>query len=303
MISIIFLIINGMLFGIANLIPGVSGGTIAVITGCYERLLDSINNLFKKFKESISFLGIFILGALIAVLIFSKILSYSTDNFKIPTYCLFVGLILGGIPAIVKPVYKKCSIKNIIFLILGFSLVIGLLFIPSGNTSSNLEIKDYIMLFICGILASIAMVVPGISGMMMLEIFGYRELFIDSLKNLTDFSLFLDNFKVLCPVGIGIIIGLFSAAKLMGFLLKRYNVTTFYAIIGFVLASIVVLFINMSDGDKYISHIIVGIIMIPIGFTLSFMLDYLSKKYNKEKIIQNDLIEDTPIINNGDNND
>ncbi len=300
MISTIFLIINGMLFGIANLIPGVSGGTIAVITGCYEKLLDSINNLFKKFKKSFSFLAIFILGALIAVLVFSRLLSYCTDNFKIPTYCLFVGLILGGIPAIVKPVYKKVSIKNIIFLILGFLVVIGLLFIPSGATSTDLEFKDYIMLFICGILASIAMVVPGVSGMMMLEIFGYRELFVDSLKNLTDFSLFMDNFKVLCPVGIGIIIGIFSAAKLMGFLLKKYNTPTFYTIIGFVLASIVVLFINMSDGNKAIAHIIVGIIMVPVGFTLSYMLDYLSNKYNKNKIVEENLIENNIEENNND---
>jgi len=296
--SYIFLVIKGMLFGIANLIPGVSGGTIAVISGIYDKLINSISNIFKKFKESIKFLSIFLIGAVIAVLLFSKVLSYSQDHFKVATYCLFIGLILGGFPSLYKVIHKKYNILNVILMILAFSIVIGLLFIPKGKVQDDdLKLYNYILLFICGILASIAMVVPGVSGMMMLEVMGYRELFTDALNNLTDFSKFIDNMKILVPVGLGIIVGLFSACILMSFLLKKYKIQTFFAIIGFVIASVIVLIYKMGVTDS-IPEIIVSIILIPVGFTLTFLLDYYSNKKEKKELLKEEIND----INEEDNN-
>ena len=103
----LILALKGMLFGVANLIPGVSGGTIAVITGVYEKLLDAINNLFKKFKTSIIFLGVYGIGALIAILGGAMTLDWLLENLELPTSLFFMGLIIGSFGTIRKPVKGK----------------------------------------------------------------------------------------------------------------------------------------------------------------------------------------------------
>ena len=99
----IILALKGMLFGIANLIPGLSGGTIAFITGVYEKLIDSVNNLFKKFKVSVIFLAIYGIGAVIAILCGAKGIDWLLKNLELPTTVLFMGLIIGSFGTITKP--------------------------------------------------------------------------------------------------------------------------------------------------------------------------------------------------------
>ena len=125
----IALIFKGMLFGIANLIPGVSGGTIAIVTGVYEKLVDSINNLFKKFKSSILFLLLFGLGAVIAVLAGSKAIKFGLEYFELPISLLFIGLIIGSLPTIKKPIKNKIKPYHYLIMALTFAVVIGLLYV------------------------------------------------------------------------------------------------------------------------------------------------------------------------------
>ena len=207
----IALIFKGMLFGIANLIPGVSGGTMAIVTGVYEKLLDSINNLFKKFKASIIFLLLFGLGAVIAVLAGAKVLEWGLKYFKLPISLLFIGLIVGSLPTITKPIKNQTKPIHYLFMVLAFALVIGLLYIPFPEVvSGSLQFYDYLLLVVCGFLASIAMVVPGISGMMMFYIFGYYETIMTAISGLIKFTSFGSSFLILLPVGIGVIIGIFA---------------------------------------------------------------------------------------------
>ena len=283
MFGYIGLFIKGCLFGIANIIPGVSGGTIAVITGVYEKLLDSINNLFKKFKSSFIFLLIFGLGAVVAVLAGAKGIEWCLDNYLFPTSCLFIGLILGGIPVIYSPVREKLSFKYIIVFIICMAIVIALLYLPK-NSSSDLEVMDYIKLGVCGILASAAMIIPGISGMMMFYLFGYYEVIMGALSGLVHTATMLDSFLILLPVGIGIIVGLFTTAKIIGLLLKKFKVGTYYGILGFVVGSVCAIMFNLIHSNIHelllnnTVSIVLSITFLIVGFALSYIMSKFGKK-------------------------
>ena len=285
----LIILLKGIAFGIANLIPGVSGGTIAVITGVYEKLIYSINNLFKDFKNSIKFLIPFGVGILLAVVLGSKLFELCLTHIPIPTTCLFMGFVLGGIPSLAKPLKKDINALNIIIAVICFILVTVFLFIDIKNNSIiDFQIKDYFILFLCGLLASVAMVLPGLSGMLIIMLFGYYDLIQSTLANLTDFSLFLSNLKVILPVGAGVVIGIFSACKIFSILLKKYPKQCSFAIVGFVIASVICILFKMKDYNYSVPMIIGGIIMIPIGFIATY---YMSKFENKRN--ENEALEQT----------
>ena len=144
-------LLKGILFGASNLIPGMSGGTMLVITNIYDKLLNAIANIFKKFKSVILFLFLFAIGAVIGILgggIFLKrvMLTY----LPLATYTFFSGIILGSVPMLAKPIIKKINWKYIVSFILGLVAVIGLMFlglafnkdqsVPIGEVT--LEFKD-----------------------------------------------------------------------------------------------------------------------------------------------------------------
>ncbi len=288
MLTYIGYLIKGALFGIANIIPGVSGGTIAVITGVYEKLLNSINNILKDFKKSILFLLVFGVGAVIAVLAASKGIEWCLSHALFPTSCLFIGLILGGVPLIYSPVRDKLSFKNIVIFLLCMAAVIALLFLPKNAITGKLEILDYIKLGACGILASAAMIIPGISGMMMFYLFGYYGTIMTALNGLVHIHTFLDSFLVLLPVGIGVIFGLFTTAKLLGFLFKKFKIGTYFGILGFVIGSVCAIMFNLihctdADLNLFINsplQIALSIGLLIIGFVLTYVMSKFEKKDN-----------------------
>ena len=290
MLTYIGYLIKGVLFGIANIIPGVSGGTIAVITGVYEKLLNSINNLFKDFKKSILFLLAFGIGAVVAVLLASKGIDWCIENALFPTSCLFIGLILGGVPVIYRPVRDKISFKNIIIFIICMAIVIALTFIfrpttDGTKTLNNLDVLDYIKLGCAGILASAAMIIPGISGMMMFYIFGYYSLIMDALSGLVHIHTIGSSILALLPVGVGVIIGLFTTAKLLGLLFKKFKISSYFGILGFVFGSICAILFNLthSDNNAFFNNpvqIILSVGLLIIGFVLTYILSRFEKKDN-----------------------
>lgn len=279
----ILLAFKGFLFGIANLIPGVSGGTMAVVTGIYEKLINSISNIFKQFKKSIIFLIIFAIGLLLAIFLGSKGIDYCLDNFYFPTCTLFLGLVLGGLPILMKEVKYKSSLLNFILILVGLGLVIGLLYLPFNSHDGKLEVIDYFILAGVGFIASVAMIIPGLSGMMIFKLFGYYDELIDTLSNLTKMDLLLENIKLLAPVGIGVILGLFTAAKVIGFLFKRYKTQSYFVIIGFVIGSCLAICYDLIGNDYDLTQMIVGLILIPVGFIFTSSLSFISDKMSQKE--------------------
>lgn len=296
MLEYILTFLKGLLFGASNLIPGMSGGTMLVITNIYEKLLDSIANVIKKFKSVITFLLVFGIGAVIGVLAGAKVINLALRYAAFPTATFFAGIILGSIPFLAKPVIKKINLKYVFAFILGALVVIGLMLVSyflkndTQTDISKLELgfKDYILLFLSGFIGCILMLIPGVSGVLMLVVFNYYSTFMNALDNLTHFS--IENYHnvilVILPVGLGILCGLIPASKLLSYLFKKFPVGSYFAILGFVIASIAVIFVNVNYGGEGVINtlqVVLACITLPIGFVISFMLSLYKLKMDKKK--------------------
>ena len=270
----IILLIKGFFIGVANIIPGVSGGTLAITLGIYEKLISTISHIFKNFKENIKFLLPIGIGAVLSLLCLSKVIKFTLTNYTLITILFFVGAILGGLPMLYKKVKSNIKVSNILIFVLMFALVLGLTFLGSGKDVSltSLQLFDYLKLFLLGIVASATMVIPGISGSAMLMTLGYYYPIINTISDLTNFSNLTNNLLILMPFGIGIVVGILLIAKVIEFLLKKCETKTYFAIIGFVLASVIVIFIESNIVSFTILDIIFGIILFLIGFIIAYKL-------------------------------
>ena len=262
-------VLRGMVIGLANVIPGVSGGTMMVSMGIYDKLIWSINNLFKKFKECFKVLLPYLVGMGLAIILGSVALKVAFEQYPLPTNTLFIGLILGSLPIILKQI-KGAKINALCVII--FLLFAAIVIVPKvianntlvganekgGNqwaeTGLPLDVLHIIIYFLLGVIASASMVIPGISGSMMLKIFGYYEPIVTTTIGGTfkeaipagNWGLVLHNVAVLLPFAIGIVVGIFGVAKLIEFLLKKWKVYTYCGILGMVLASPVVILMDAS---------------------------------------------------------
>ena len=280
----IILIIKGFFMGIANVIPGVSGGTIAIILGIYEEFISKISNLFKDLKKNLLFLIPICIGMGLAIVTTSKLVSYSYDNFPLPTILFFVGLVFGGIPMLIKNVKGKKEskkISNYIIATITFLLVIFMAsykFIFSINSEVNFASMDalgYILLFVVGIVAAATMVIPGISGSLVLMILGYYYPVINTINALFKEN-FIHNALILGIFGIGVVVGILLISKLLEMLFKKYNVKTYFGVLGFVFASIAAIplsaCIELESIPIDFVQIIVGIIFLILGTVISYKL-------------------------------
>ena len=281
----IILVIKGFFMGIANVIPGVSGGTIAIILGIYEKFISAISNLFKNIKENFRFLIPVVIGMLLAILILSSVIEYSYDNFPIPTMLLFVGLVLGGIPMLLKNVIgrKECKMfSSYIILIFTFSLVILMacsdLIFGSAKEVNLLELNigGYILLFIVGVIAAATMVIPGISGSLMLMLLGYYYPIIERINDFVGFNNLTKNILILGVFGIGVLVGIVLISKLLEMLFEKYNTKTYFGVLGFIFASILAIPIStclqISNLTFNLMQLIIGILLLIAGSFISYKL-------------------------------
>lgn len=275
-------ILKGCLIGIAMIIPGISGGTVAVIVNIYEQLLDAINNLKSDFKKSFSFLFPIFLGIIISFLAMYFPIKYALNAIPLQTICLFAGLMIGSIPQMVSSILKNKFKKiYIVSFIISFIVVIAICFIPNMNAtnlSSNMSIFQYIILLLIGIIASMALIIPGISGSMLLLILGYYKPLLNTISNIKVDP--LHSLLVLCIFGIGLIIGFFTIAKLIKFLFDKFPLVTNFAITGFVIGSIIAIFltIDYSTINLTFATIFSSIVVCILGIIISFSLILKEKK-------------------------
>lgn len=272
----LILFIKGFILGVANVIPGVSGGTLAVSLGLYERVLECVTTLFKKFKENLTFIMPIALGIVVAILSTSKLVTYALTNFKAQTIFLFVGLIFGGISLIMKKVKGQKSFFNICVLCIVFIFVLGLNFVKTDTFSisfTNMKIIDYVLLALVGFIASSAMVIPGISGSFVLMVFGYYEMIMATISHLTTFKNIGQDLIIITVFGIGVLLGILFMAKLITKLIEKNEVRTYFAIMGFVLSSIVVLLIEIGNFKFNFTNIATSILAFLWGYLLSRAID------------------------------
>lgn len=276
-------ILKGMVIGIANIIPGVSGGTMMVSMGIYDKLIFLLTHFIKKMKEAIAMLIPLGIGMVLAIALFSKLFSHILfPKFPVQTNMFFIGLILGGLPLIYGKVKgNKIKIPSVIAFIAFFVLVVGLAVIGKGSgatADTSFSVINVIKLFGVGVVAAATMVIPGVSGSMMMLVLGYYYTFIDTISALTDalkafdIAAILDTFTILVPFGIGAVIGVVVIAKFIEYVLKKFPLITYWAIIGLVVASPVAIVIMMDVAAIGVVEIISGIVLFALGAVIAYKL-------------------------------
>lgn len=286
-------LIKGMFVGVANIIPGVSGGTMAVSMGIYDKLIGAIGNLTKEFKKSFFTLLPIIIGMIAGIGIFSFIIPYCLTNFAFQTCMCFTGLIIGGIPEMLgktrsalKKEHKHIGPIHILAFILLLALAVWMaLANPEsvGADSINVGALMMVKLVLLGIAASATMVIPGVSGSLLLMMLGYYSgivgtirNFISALKDLNGDAL-LHCVLVLLPFAIGCIIGILLISKLISWLLKKFESITYSAILGLIIASPFAIFWKMESHVFTPVSIIVGIVLFAAAVAFTYLFGKKTK--------------------------
>lgn len=281
----IILGVKGFIMGIANIIPGVSGGTLALTLGIYERFIGAISHFFSNLKENIKFLLPIAIGLCLAILSMSRVIDYSYEHFPIPTTLFFVGLVIGGIPMLYHKVKGKKEGKQIsswIILLMTFSLVIVMAFADQlfGTTAKvnlkGLDLWGYIILFFVGMIAAATMVIPGVSGSLVLMLLGYYYPILKVVKSLTKFENLGENIMIAGIFGVGVLVGIVLISKIIEFLLKKFETKTYYGVLGFIFASILAIPISTYNEVENLvfsaPQILIGIIFMAIGGLIAYKL-------------------------------
>ena len=302
-------IIIGIIIGISNIVPGVSAGTMFVILGIFKKLidqvglcLDEVKTMVKnitKFKEKnggiravgIMFKNIFMsqktflipiaIGMIFAIYFVAKLFSILNPEQILYRNYIFLGLILGGIPALFKELKKGTDIANIkkrkisiyIFMIIGFAMMFVLYLLKVNGIGlrkigyEELSITMALPLFLVGAVAAASMVIPGISGSMVVLILGYYEFMTVSISKL--------NMIFIIPFAIGILVGIMAILKLIKYLLDKHYTRTYSCIVGFVIGSLLMVFPGLPVG---VMGYVITIVCIAIGIMLSYMVEKYSER-------------------------
>ncbi|WP_340278742.1 DUF368 domain-containing protein [Staphylococcus coagulans] len=266
---------RGFAMGISDLIPGVSGGTIALLLGIYDDFIASVSGVFSKhFKKSILFLLPIIIGMALAIGILSSVINYLLATHLVPTMFFFFGLILGIIPFLLRISHYKKTYKIQHWVIMGVAIIaLALMAFFNGDTSHaapsyiDLSLPMLIKYFIAGVCASSAMLLPGISGSFILLLFGVYSTVTYSISEIVRFN--FEALPVILMVGMGIVVGFLIASKVITYLLKHYTYLTYAAILGLVIGSLFSVFPGLpNQGLTWLA----SIITLLLGFIISFIL-------------------------------
>lgn len=275
-------ILRGVVIGVANIIPGVSGGTMMVSMGVYDTVIGCINTLFKDFKRCVRVLWPYVLGMGLGIVGLAKLLTFLLGAYPLQTNLAFIGLIFGGLPAILhRTKDEKKGLAGAVAFVAAFALVIVLQILGEGNgqdAALTLSLGQLIILFIMGVIASATMVIPGVSGSMMLMLLGYYNPIVGTVSRMVDALLAFNMGEILAccgvlvPFGLGVVLGIFAIAKLIEVLLRRYPGPTYCAILGLVAASPVAILMATSYAGVTIVSWLIGAAMLALGFAAAYKL-------------------------------
>lgn len=289
-------VLKGIVIGIANAIPGVSGGTMMVIMKVFDRLLGAVSLNLKKLKENFWFLLTIVIGMGIGVILSSKVLSICFEKFYVQTQFFFMGVVLGSLPMIYKEATKekKLSPVHLIPFLIGVAVIISVSLISSSmgaNTvRTTLDASTFVYLTIVSIIAAAAMIMPGLSGSLVLLILGGYQTAIQAVDEM--------NIPILIPIAIGVLIGIVACAKLITLCLKKWQRGTYSVILGLIFGSFYAIFPRESTSVQIIDGVettiteganfhfnstgIIAIIIGIIGVILPLSMEFIDRKKKAE---------------------
>ncbi|MDW3194142.1 MAG: DUF368 domain-containing protein [Cytophagales bacterium] len=287
--------LKGLAMGAANVIPGVSGGTIAFITNIYERFinalksldLDAVSLLFKgKIKELIIKIDFWFLlsvlgGVAVSILSLAKLLEFLFLNYETLTLAFFFGLIIASIVAVGSQI-ESWNSSTVVALIVGTAIAISIAFLPPANANDAIW-----YVFLCGVVAVCSMILPGLSGSYILLLMGNYILVLQAISGF--------KFKVIIPMAAGCIVGLLLFSRLLSYLFAHYKSQTIALLTGFVTGSLVIIWpwktaetITIEDKEKVVGYtwempelngaFAIAFLLILIGFGLVFFIERTGQK-------------------------
>jgi putative membrane protein len=253
--------IKGIFIGIAVIIPGLSGSIFAVVVGLYDKMLNAINTFRKEPKKNFIFLLPIIIGCAVGVLISTKATLFVTETYKQQSYFFFIGLVLGSIPLVLRKMKKvKFNPLYLILTFLSFFIIMTMtLSITTGNedTAKSIvaiesiqSVQDVLIIFGAGVFSCSMMAIPGVSGSVMLMVINqYGTVYyavgkcVDVIKYLLDGNMAAageaaQGIIVVLPFLLGAVVGFALIAKILGYLLKKFEGLTYYAVLGLIVGAI-----------------------------------------------------------------
>lgn len=273
---VLYLIVCGMAMGVAEIIPGVSGGTLAVVMNIYDDFVFAIGHFFEKVKKNVLFLLPLVTGMGISILALSHVMSYLLEHFPMEMNFLFLGLLLGVVPML----FKRCTAEkfrpvNIFPFLILLAVMVATAVVPLllGHESAAAVLREmtaptFFRFVGVGALAALCFILPGVSGSMMMTVFGIYASVITAIKEL--------HLIMLLPVAIGGLCGLLFGARLIGYCLKRFPQGSHFAILGLVVGSAAPLIVN--SGFRLMTvHGALSLAIMVIGFVGAYLMSRLSR--------------------------
>jgi len=282
--------LTGAAIGTAIIVPGISGGTIALVFGAFKKIVDAVDNLFtKNFWKSLLILLPFLFGAIFAVgaLVFPFQLAFKYCMFSI--VCLFAGFIIGSLPGITDEVKdEKPNKQNLIGAIAGFVIatligVFSIIFDFYSGISVLFEERPwflYLIIFVVGVFGATGLIVPGFSGSMLLMVIGFYQPILD----LVDFSNFWPNVSLGFVFALGVLLGFIIFSKIMNKLITNHRRGTLFVVIGFIIGSLISIFVNSQMFNYFQASFglldwILSPILLIIGLVLSTLFVRFTRKH------------------------
>ena len=290
------LILKGVAMGAANVIPGVSGGTVAFITGIYERLIGEIKafdlsalSLLLKGKWrlffdiiDIKFLSALSLGIVFSVFTLAKVIQWLFGLYKLETFGFFFGLIVASVIVVAKQI-QKTNFAVVFTFVLGVSIAVSMAFISPATPNPNI-----LFLFFCGVIAACSMILPGLSGSYVLLLLGNYFLILEAISSL--------NFFILLPLGLGVVVGLIGFSKFLAHLFAHWKNLTIASLSGFVTGSLLVIWPWKKERIQYFNekekvvgyfwdlpnidkHFFMVLLFMMVGFFVVYLIE---KKYSSK---------------------
>lgn len=266
----------GIVIGGGMILPGVSGGVLAVIFGIYETMLDAVSHFFRDIKKNALFLGPLFLGLITGVILFGKVLFFVFDKYPMESKYTFIGLILGGLPVLFREVSTKGTKNlNVCALLISFAIAIALFVLGKDtlnidfSSSINSGLLSFILLFVTGVIFIAGKVIPGISSSFLLMLIGMYQFLLNILNDPLNLS--TNEYLQLIPFGLGIVLGGIVLIKAIQLLIKKHFSITYSAIIGFVIGSIAAIYPGFSFDSKGVISVLflVTSFVIAYKFTLT----------------------------------
>jgi putative membrane protein len=259
---------KGIAISVSTLVPGVSGGTMAIILGVYDDLIHSVGSFFEDWKKHGRLLLEIGLGAIAGIALFAPFIERTINNYPIETGFFFMGVVFGGVPVLYKRASSKGkNVYDYLYLIIGLLIALAMSREPEAATAMAAAGggKSIIFLVLAGIIISVALILPGISGSFMLLILGLYDVTLNAINTL--------NIPFLIPLVIGCVIGTIATTKTIERLLNKHPGKTYMLILGFILGSILPIYPGLPVGI----NLVYAFSALCLGFLLIFNM---GKRFN-----------------------